>query len=440
MADRTQAPRLRPPGRHTGALPAPSTTPMIPCQKNLFSLPGDLHYLNCAYMSPLARPVEAAGIAGIRRKRDPSEISAEDFFTGSDALRERFARLVNAPDPRRIALVPSASYGITVAARNTPRRRGQNVVVAHEQFPSNVYAWRSLCREDGLELRSVAPPDDPARRGERWNERLLDAIDAETAIVALGHVHWMDGTRFDLEAIGRRARERGAALVVDGTQSVGALPFDVQRIRPDALVCAGYKWLMGPYSIGLAYLGPLYDGGAPLEEGWLGREGNEDFRNLASYRDEYQPGAVRFDVGERSNFVLVPMLTAALDLLLEWTPEGVQEYCRALTGGLVDEAREVGFAVDDAHWRGAHLLGLRAPAGVDLAAVQQRLRESRVAVSMRGSALRVSPHLYNDAADVDALREVLRSSGKRSSVIGLRSSVPLSLGPGRTTLRPMTDD
>lgn len=381
---------------------------MLACQRHLFSLPDGLHYLNCAYMSPLSRGVEEAGVAGIRRKRDPSRISPADFFTESDRLRERFARLVNTPDPRRIAIVPAASYGIATAARNTPRERGQNVVVAHEQFPSNVYAWRSLCREDGLELRTVAPPAGVEGRGAGWNERLLEAIDSRTAIVALGHVHWTDGTRFDLEAIGARARECGAALIVDGTQSVGALPFDVQRIRPDALVCAGYKWLMGPYSFGLAYYGPRYDDGTPLEQGWLGRGGSEDFQGLVSYRDDYQGGAIRYDVGERSNFALAPMQLAALEQLLEWEPARIQEYCRALTAGLVEEARPLGYAVEDEGWRAAHLFGLRMPAGVDLARVQRLLAERNVVVSLRGTALRVSPHLYNDDADVGALLEVLK--------------------------------
>ena len=115
-------------------------------------------------------------------------------------------------------------------------------------------------------------------------------------------MHWTDGTRFDLAAIGARAREVGAALVVDGTQSVGALPFDVQQLRPDALVCATYKWLMGPYSLGFAYLGPRFDDGEPLEETWIGRRGSENFKELVDYQDDYQPGALRYDVGERSNF------------------------------------------------------------------------------------------------------------------------------------------
>ncbi|CAN5875195.1 aminotransferase class V-fold PLP-dependent enzyme [soil metagenome] len=382
---------------------------MLSCKKDLFSLPENLHYLNCAYMGPLSRRVEEAGIAGIRRKGDPAQIRSADFFTDADRARGLFARLVNAPDPRRIAIIPAVSYGIATVARNTPWERGQNVVVAGEQFPSNVYAWRRLCREHGVELRTVAPPDGHPQRGREWNARLLEAIDSRTAVVALGHVHWADGARFDLERIGERAREQGAALIVDGTQSVGALPFDVQRIQPDALVCAGYKWLLGPYSIGLAYFGPRYDDGVPLEESWLGREGSEDFRGLVSYRDEYQPGAIRYDVGERSNFILLPMLIAALEQLLEWGVAEIQAYCAQLTRELVAEARTLGFGVQADDERGAHLFGLRAPPGTDIARVQALLAERNVVAALRGDALRIAPNLYNDAADIDALREVLRA-------------------------------
>ncbi|MGI9180646.1 MAG: aminotransferase class V-fold PLP-dependent enzyme [Longimicrobiaceae bacterium] len=382
---------------------------MLSCKKDLFSLPENLHYLNCAYMGPLSRRVEEAGIAGIRRKSNPAQIRSADFFTDADRARGLFARLVNAPDPRRIAIIPAVSYGIATVARNTPWERGQNVVVAGEQFPSNVYAWRRLCREHGVELRTVAPPDAHPQRGREWNARLLEAIDSRTAVVALGHVHWADGTRFDLERIGERAREQGAALIVDGTQSVGALPFDVQRIQPDALVCAGYKWLLGPYSIGLAYYGPRYDDGVPLEESWLGREGSEDFRGLVSYRDEYQPGAIRYDVGERSNFILLPMLIAALEQLLEWGVAEIQAYCVQLTSELVAEARTLGFGVQADDERGAHLFGLRAPPGTDIARVQALLAERNVVAALRGDALRIAPNLYNDAADIDALREVLRA-------------------------------
>lgn len=392
---------------------------MLECQKDLFSLPPDLRYLNCAYMSPISRRVEEAGIAGVRRKLVPSTIAPADFFEEADRVRELFARLIGAPDPQRVAIIPAASYGIAVAARNTAMEPGQNIVVSGGQFPSNVYAWRSLARRHGLRLRVVPPPASAAGRGEEWNARILEAIDRDTAVVALPHVHWTDGTRFELDRVGERARECGAALVVDGTQSVGALPFDVERIRPDALVCAGYKWLLGPYSVGLAYFGARYDAGVPLEETWLAREGSEDFRNLVSYRDAYRPGASRYDVGERSNFILLPMLRAALEQLLEWGVAEIQAYCRALTRELLVGAERLGFGVEDEAWRGAHLFGLRAPEGTDPTRVAAALQARNIVVSLRGSSLRISPHVYNDAADVEALLEALEG-GVRGQDSGVR--------------------
>lgn len=380
---------------------------MLPCLKSRFSLPDDEHYLNCAYMSPISVAVEAAGITGVARKRVPSRLSTSDFFTESDRARGLFARLINAPDPSRVAIIPAASYGLAIAARNLPAAAGQNIVVTHEQFPANVHAWRRLSQTRGVEVRTVHPPETAEGRGRAWNDRVLEAIDARTAVVALGHVHWTDGTKFDLEAIGRRAREVGAALVVDGTQSVGALPFDVQAIQPDALICATYKWLMGPYSMGFAYLGSRFDGGEPLEETWIGRAGSENFKELVHYRDDYQPGAVRYDVGERTNFALMPMAIAGLEQVLDWQPARIQEYDAALTAPLFDRVRALGYGVEDAAYRGAHLFGLRAPAGTDITAVNERLRARRVHVSLRGSAIRVSPHVYNDARDIEALADAL---------------------------------
>jgi selenocysteine lyase/cysteine desulfurase len=381
--------------------------PMLSCQKPLFSLPDDEHYLNCAYMSPLSAAVEAAGVAGVARKRVPSRLIPADFFTEADRARALFARLINAPDASRVAIVPAASYGLAIAARNLPIARGQSIVVTHEQFPANVYAWRSLAAATGAEMRTVAPADDAGGRGRSWNARLLEAIDARTAVVALGHVHWTDGTRFDLEAIGARARAVGAALIVDGTQSVGALPFDAAAIQPDAVVCAAYKWLMGPYSLGFAYFGPRFDHGTPLEETWIGRAGSEQFKDLVNYRDDYQPGAARYDVGERTNFALMPMAVAALEQVLEWQPERIQAYCASLTEPLMARVEALGYRVEETAFRGAHVFGLRAPAGVDVTAVGERLRARRVHVSLRGSAIRVSPHLYNDAADIEALADAL---------------------------------
>jgi len=381
----------------------------LSCARDAFHLEGDVHYLNCAFLSPQLKSVEEAGIAGIRQRRRPHRIEADDFIIGADRAREKFGALVNAAS-ERVALIPSVSYGMATVAANVRMERGQRIVVAGEQFPSNVYAWRTLTERQGLELWTVAPPPPGPRRGELWNEAILEAIGETTGLVALANVHWADGTRFDLEAIGERARGYGAALIVDGTQSVGALPFDVGRVRPDALVCATYKSMLGPYSLGVAYFGPYFDDGVPLEQTWLGRQGSAEFSSLTEYRDEYQPGAARFDMGERSSFVLMPMLLAALDRLLEWRPERIQAYCTSLTSELMEEARRMGYFIEDPAWRASHIFGVRTPEHLSLARLQEELRRRKVVLSVRGDSVRVSPHLHNDANDVHALLEALKSA------------------------------
>jgi selenocysteine lyase/cysteine desulfurase len=385
----------------------------LTCRKADFSLRPGAPYLNCAYMGPLPRISEEAGVVALARKRHPTDIGAPDAFWESDEVRRRFARVIGSDEPGRVAIQPGVSYGVATAARNIPVGPSQNLVLTHEQFPGNVYAWRRVAAERGAELRAVDAGEGAGAthtRGALWNERILEAIDPATAVVAVPHVHWTDGTLFDLVEIGRRCREVGAALVVDGTQSVGALPFDVMEVRPDALICASYKWLLGPYSVAFSYFGPRFDAGTPLEETWIARENSHDFQGLVDYRDDYAPGAVRYDVAERSNFFLLPIAAASLDLILGWKPERVQEYCGRLTARLLDEAGELGFGVEEPRWRAKHLFGLRMPEAVDLAELRDRLAARDVAVSLRGSALRVSPNVYNDDEDVEALLSVLRGA------------------------------
>lgn len=374
------------------------------CQRNRFTLETGAHYLNCSYMAPLSNAVVDAGVAGIERKVRPWEIEPRDFFAGVESVKELFGRLVNA-DKSRLAIIPSVSYGFATVARNLCVEPGQNVVTAHQQYPSNMYPWRRLS-DGNVAIRTVECPD-PEQRGQRWTESLLQAIDGDTALVALAPAHWTDGTRFDLQRVGARAREVGAAFVVDGTQWIGAAPFDVAALEPDAVVCAGYKWLTGPYSIGVAYYGSRFDQGTPIEETWMGRLGSEDFNGLVDYQDEYRPGAARYDVGEASNFILTPMLEAALRQVLDWGVTEIGDYCRGLTNDLVGELREQGFGVEDDAWRSDHFFGLRVPSRIDLGTLKQRLQQRRVSVSSRGGVLRVSPHVYNDETDIQALREAL---------------------------------
>jgi selenocysteine lyase/cysteine desulfurase len=380
---------------------------MLTSKRAKFTLPPQLTYLNCAYMSPLLKSVEKVGVSAVRKKRNPVNISQPDFFTETELLRSEYAKLINAPDPKRIVIIPSVSYGMANVVRNLDIKKGQHVIVATEQFPSNVYPWQRLCEEAGAQVITIAPPDDYTNRGKRWNEKILKSINANTKAVAIGQVHWADGTRFDLEAIRKRTREVGALLVIDGTQSVGALPFDVQHIQPDALICAGYKWLLGPYSIGLAYYGSYFDNGKPVEENWINRLNSEDFAGLVNYQSQYQPGALRYEVGEHSNFILVPMLLKAIQQLNNWGPERIQEYCQHIGQPVLQKLAEKGFIIEDEAWRSAHLFGIRLPGNVNMDDVKKSLLKHNVYVSFRGNAIRIAPNVYNTEKDFEKLYKAL---------------------------------
>ncbi len=375
---------------------------MLDNQRHLFNLPEDTTYLNCAYMSPMLKSVAQKGIHAIYGKEDPTTIKAEDFFNNTRKLREEFARLIKVADPNQCAIIPSVSYGMATVANNLKADRGDNIIVTDEQFPSNVYAWHSLAKERGIEVNVVAAPKGEAR-GKRWNELILEAINPRTKMVAIGHVHWADGTRYDLKAIRKRSREVGAILVIDGTQSIGALPFSVREFEPDAVVTAGYKWLMGPYSSGVAYYGEYFANGKPIENNWMNRLKSEEFANLVNYQEAYQPGSVRYEVGESANFILTPMLTEAIRQINAWGPENIQNYCEKLTATYLKELQEMGFQVESPEFRGNHLFGVRLPEHMPLEPIKNYFSEQKVFVSYRGNSIRVAPHVYNTETDMEAL-------------------------------------
>lgn len=372
------------------------------CQRKKFLLGRKEAYLNGAYMSPLLKKVENAGRNGIAGKRRPHKISGEDFFHDIEVTKDFYAQLVNCDNPERMVVVSSASYGIATVANNISIQKGENIVVTGGQFPSNIYSWMSLCEKNGAELKMVQAPNTIEHRGKKWNEDILSAIDENTKAVSIGHIHWADGTLFDLLAIRAATKKVGAAMIIDGTQSVGALPFDIQTIQPDALVCAGYKWLMGPYGIGMAYYGEMFDQGNPIEENWINRKNSDDFGNLVNYESHYREGAARYGAGEQSSFILLPMLKEAIKQLNKWKPENIQAYCETLVKEPLEQIKDLGLFVEDPKFRSAHLFGIQCPTD-KLESIQRAFKKHKVSVSFRGDFVRVSPHVYNDERDMNRL-------------------------------------
>ncbi|WP_109851243.1 aminotransferase class V-fold PLP-dependent enzyme [Aquimarina sp. AU58] len=372
-------------------------------QKHLFDLSDNITYLNGAYMAPQLKSVTEVGLASVIQKARPNEITPQDFFTQREILKQRFATLVNAPDYRNIAIIPSVSYGIANAANNIPINPGDEIVVVDEQFPSNVYVWQEVANKHSASITVIKPPKSFKDRGALWNQNILNAITRKTAVVAMSHVHWADGTLFDLKAIRAKTKDVNAFLIIDGTQSVGALPFSVSEIKPDALICAGYKWLLGPYSTGVAYYGDAFNEGTPIEHNWMNRYNSEDFTRLTQYEDRYKEKAARYSVGESSNFVLTPMLIRAIEQLIEWSPEAIQQYCKTISTTAIQQLRNLGCFIEEDHHRAHHLFGIYLPDHIDLEKLKTKLKKENIFISFRGNAIRVSSNVYNSETDFNRL-------------------------------------
>jgi selenocysteine lyase/cysteine desulfurase len=353
-------------------------------------------------MSPQLQSVTAAGLVAVRSKSSPWNFRASDWFVHAEPLRALFARIVGG-DANDVALVPSASYGLAVAAANVPVRAGQTILVIDREFPSSTYTWRELARRTGARVRTVT-----REAGASWTDAVVAALDeGDVALVGTPVCHWTDGTFIDIERVGAAARAAGAALVVDASQAAGAHPIDVGVAQPDFLVAVGYKWLMGPYSLGYLYVAPKWhEHGVPIEQTWMSRAGAEDFTSLVDYTDELRPGARRFDMGEFSQFTLLPMATAALEQVLAWGVDRVARDVGALTARISDSATALGYVAPAERDRVRHMVGLSLPGGLP-ATLADRLTAERVHVSIRGNSIRVAPHLYNDERDVVRFLEVL---------------------------------
>ena len=375
---------------------------MIACQRDLFDIPADVAYLNCAYMSPLLKACGPIAEEALARKTRPWTVTEQDFFSESEEIRGLAARMIGAT-AEDVAITPSASYGVSTAAANLPLGRGDRVLVLADQFPSAVYPWRSAVARAGAELATVPRPAD----GD-WAKAVETEAANGAAVICVPQCHWTDGSLIDLKAVGRLCRRINAALVIDATQSMGVMPLDVTEAQPDFIAAAGYKWLMGPYSYGYLYVSPKRQNGAPLEENWIDRKNSENFSGLIDYRDDYQPGARRFDVGERSNLMLAPLAKVGLTRLLDWGVEEISATLGQMTGQLADRATELGLIALPPRLRAPHILGLRFPDGPPRGLLE-KLARNKTYVSLRGDSVRVSPHVYNNEQDVDQLIASLKA-------------------------------
>lgn len=306
--------------------------------------------------------------------------------------RQRLADLVGGA-AQDIAFVPNTSSGLGMVAEGYPWQPGDAVLVPTPDFPANVYPWQHLERR-GVRIIPVSRRDG-ALEVEDFARRLTPAA----RMLVVSSVDYASGYRVDLAALGRFCREHELVFGVDAIQSLGVRPLAVTELGIDFLAAGAHKWLLGPMGIGLLYLSErLRRQLSPPLVGWKSVVREEDFRLHFDLREDaagFEPGTL--------NLVGIAGLDAAVALLQEVGLARIEQR----VAGLVDQLAEGLLA------RGCQLLTPRQaqqrcgilsflPPG-EPRRLFGHLQQAKVAVALRGPGLRVSPHFYNDAEDLQRL-------------------------------------
>jgi selenocysteine lyase/cysteine desulfurase len=371
---------------------------MLPTQRALFEMPRDICYLNSASWSPLPLRTLEAGRAAVGRKGRPWTLDADFANRQHERARTAAARLIQA-DPADVALIPSISYGVATAAKLLTVERGARVIVLKDDHSSPVLEWQTRANAQGFAVETVRRPDD----GD-WTSAVLAAIERPGAppvsLASISSVHWSDGGLIDIEQVGAALRQRGARFLIDATHGAGVLAMDVRQLDPDFVMFPTYKWLLGPYGRAFLYVAPRHQDGIPLEQTAAGRS-NVRAENDVYFADlSYVGDARRFDMGERDHFISLEMASIGMEMLAGWGAAAVAQRLQMLTDRIADGVRHIGVGVPERRLRAPHILSLSFADGLP-ADLVKALASENIYVAPRLGRMRISPHVFNDEADVD---------------------------------------
>jgi selenocysteine lyase/cysteine desulfurase len=377
--------------------PAP-TDALLPCQRALFDIPREVCFLNAASWSPLPLVSQEAGRIGVARKGQPWKLGPEFAPAQHQRARAAAARLINA-DPEDIALISSVSYGVATAAKLITVPAGARVLVLEDDHSSPVLEWMTRAPQQGFTVEVVRRPED----GD-WTAAVLAAIERPgappLALVSISSVHWSDGGLVDVAAVAAAARRQGAAFLIDATHSAGVLALDARAVDPDFLVFPTYKWVLGPYGRAFLYIAKRRQNGVPLEQTSYGRGSVVAERAPYLADTTYVSGARRFDMGERDHFISLEMAAMGMELVAQWGSAAIVARLRMLTDRLAAGLADCPVHIAPPRVRAPHILSLSFPRGMP-EGLTKRLAGENVYVAPRLGRVRISPHVYNDEADVD---------------------------------------
>ncbi len=378
---------------------------MLASQRALFDIPRDICYLSAASYSPLPLKTQDAARAAVGRKGRPWTIDNEFAQAQYERTRKAAAALIDAA-PGDVALVSSVGYGVSTAAKIFAVPAGSRVLVLQDDHSSAVLDWIARAEQGGFTVDAVRRPAD----GD-WTAAVLDAVARPgappIAIASISSVHWSDGGVVDLHRVAPALRAHGAALLIDATHSVGVLDVDVQKLDPDFVAFPTYKWLVGPYGRAFLYVARRHQGGIPLEQTSYGRHAVRAEQEVYFTDLNYVGDARRFDMGERDHFISMEMAAIGMEMMHGWGRPAIVERLAMLTARLSGGLRDAGVAIPDARVRSPHILSLGFSGGMPKNLVA-RLAAEKVYASPRLGRLRISPHVYNDEADVDRFVDVFR--------------------------------
>ncbi len=359
-------------------------------------------YLNSAATGPLPERARRVAIEQADMRAEPWRYGPDVQFRTLDRSRELIAQLIGAA-PQEIALMVNTSYGLNLAARSLPFKKGDVVVASDRDFPANIYPWMALARDTGIDFRVV-----PCA-GRLFDEEALLAAIEQPGVKALvvSWVSFESGMQLDLQRLGEACRARNIWFVVDAIQGLGPLTLDVSRTPIDILSCGTQKWLLSPWGTGFAYVRKeLVRTLEPTQVSWMAVEGSDDFTQLLNYRLQYWDDARRFEM------VSLPyqdfsVMNAALEVIHEAGPVVVAARIRELTRHIIEWAqRHHGMQLvtpSDDH----HRAGIVAVIPPDPRAASARLTARGVSHSLREGAIRLSPHFFTPVQHLETALGVL---------------------------------
>jgi len=372
-------------------------------RRHEFPVARDKIFLSHAGVCPLPRRV-ADAIAGCAREATLGDQEAFVLHRLDDA-RKLASQLLNCRADE-VALVGPTSLGLSLVASGLNFRKGDNILIYHDDYPSNVYPWMALA-EKGVQVRllntrglGVIRPID-----------VMGQVDENTRLVALASCHFISGYRLEIATIGKYLRERGIFFCLDGIQTLGAFPTTVEHV--DFLAADAHKWLLGPCGAGILYVRrELQEKLNPPLYGWNNVR-NPNF--VAQEQIVFRSGAVKYEAGTH-NLLGVVGLIAALELALEVGVESIATELLRKRALLVPALQKKGFTVLNADAKTENASGIVSffQPGKDLMPLNQKLSDAGVIASLRTdrkgqNCVRLSPHFYNTDAELQRVLELFEN-------------------------------